>query len=206
MSITEVAPPAPATDAGTTVRALARELKSVLSGLDAPALAGDEAAGLTLAFAEVERLAMAGKTISAGRVAETGWCRAAGHASAQRWLADATKASPWEAARTIETAAHLADDELAATRQALVSGALTATQANEIATASARAPGEQQRLLGLAGRETTTQLRAECRRLRLAGTKPEEPEDRRKRVVEEMAFGHRDAGGDMSELFARMPT
>ncbi|MBW3615605.1 MAG: hypothetical protein KY439_09910, partial [Actinobacteria bacterium] len=139
-------------------------------------------------------------------MAETGWSRAAGFPSAQRWLADVTKATPWEAGRVIETARYVADDELAVTRQALVSGALTATQANEIATASARAPGQQERLLDLAARETTTQLRAECRKLRLAGTKPEEPEDRRKRIVEEMAFGHRDAGGGMSELFARMPT
>ncbi|MBW3615750.1 MAG: HNH endonuclease, partial [Actinobacteria bacterium] len=182
------------------------ELSSLVAGLDVAGLSGPEAAAITLTGARIERLAMAAKTLAAGRVAETGHCRAAGFPTAERWLADATKATSWEAGKVIETARYVADDELAVTRQALVSGELTATQANEIATASARVPGEQERLLALAARETTTQLRAECRKIRLAGKKPEDPEARRKRIAGEMAFGHRDAGGGMSELFARMPT
>lgn len=41
----------------------------------------------------IERLAAAGKTLCAGRVAEAGQYRAEGFSSAPRWLADATKSS-----------------------------------------------------------------------------------------------------------------
>ncbi len=193
------------------LRSLADDLGLVVGGLDVDGLVGSEAARLTGLFAEIERLAMAGKTLMAARVDETGHARAAGFASVQQWLADRTKATPTEAARTIETGRYLAGSggsgpELAATRAALAAGALTATQANEIASAASRAPDDQDRLLAFAARETTKQLRNECRAVRLARREGEEPTARSKRVKDEMAFGHREVGDGVSELFARMPT
>ena len=210
VSITEVRPGAPTALTGpmlgAVLGAVADQLASILRGLDVGGLSGAEAAGVAETFARVERLGMAGKTLAAGRVAESGYCRQAGFPSPRAWLAHATKASPWEAAKTIQTGAHLAADHLAPTRDALVSGRLTATQANEIAITSAAKPDEQDRLLDLAERETTDQLKAECRKVRLADKPAGDPAARRKRVMEETAFSHRDVGGDMSELFARMPT
>ena len=58
--------------------AAADELASLLRGLDVASLSGAEAAGVTEAFARIERLAMAGKTLAAGRVVETGYSREAG--------------------------------------------------------------------------------------------------------------------------------
>ncbi len=198
----------PARNVGPELQGLAEELASVVHrlDLDVDALSGAEAAQLAETFARVSRLAGAGLTLAAGRVAASGYCREVGFDTAAGWLGDRTKASPWQASKTIETARCLAGPELAATREALVGGALTATQANEIATAAARAPSDQGRLLALAARETTTQLKAECRRMRLAARGNEDPRERRKRVVAEMGFGHRDLGDGLSELFARMPT
>lgn len=195
--------------AGARVRGLAGELAGLVGALDAHALAGlagRDAADLTRVFAEIERLAGAGKTLAAGRVAESGHYRVAGFPSAQQWLAGVTRDGAGEAGRTIATAAHLAGAELAPTRAAFVGGGLTAAQAGEIATAAARAPGEQARLLAMAARETTRRLRDECRKIRLADKPPEDPEARRRRITDEMRFAHRDRGDGMSELSATMPT
>jgi hypothetical protein len=214
MSITdvEVAVPAgragraPAGVVGSRLQAVAHELASLVASFDADDLDGSEAARVTGLFADVERLAMAGKTLAAGRVAETGYARALGFDTAGRWLSHRTKATPSEAARTIETSRHLSGGELEATRDALVGGKLTATQAHEIATAAVRAPGEQDRLLALAARETTNRLKDECRQVRLARKRGEDPKVRGQRIKDEMRFAHRDLGGGLSELSARMPT
>lgn len=195
--------------AGARVRGLAGELAGLVGELDADVLAGlagRDAADLTAVFAEIERLAGAGKTLAAGRVAESGHYRVAGFPSAQQWLAAVTKDGAGEAGRTIATAAHLGVAELAPARAAFVGGALTAAQAGEIATAAAHAPGEQARLLAMAQRETTKRLRDECRKIRLADKAPEDPEARRRRITDEMRFTHRDRGDGMSELSATMPT
>ncbi|MGH9179640.1 MAG: hypothetical protein ACRD0N_13930, partial [Acidimicrobiales bacterium] len=186
--------------------AVAEELASLVVGLDVAAMDGAQAAGLAECFARIDRLAVAGVTLAAGRVGESGHHRVEGFPTAQQWLADRTKANAFEAARTIETAGYLASAELGPTRDALVAGTLTATQANEIATAGANRPEAQGELLALACRETVAKLRAECRRTRLADKAPEPPKDRAKAVADEMAFSHRDLGDGMSEVFARMPT
>ena len=70
--MTEICCEGPATNAGTWLQGLAGELALVVRGLDVGGLTGAEAAGLTEVFARLERLAGAGKTLAAGRVAETG--------------------------------------------------------------------------------------------------------------------------------------
>jgi len=192
-----------------SVQALAWELRRLVASLDAQALAalsGREAAAMTAAFASMERLAGAGKTLAAGRVAETGQYRAEGFPSPARWLADVTKASVGDAGRTIATAARLGDEALAPTRQAVVAGHLTPAQTNEIVATAAATPGEQRRLLDLAARETTAALRDECRKVRLAGRPAESPEEGRRRLAQEMRLSTRDRGDGMSDLSARMPT
>lgn len=195
---------------GARARELASELSALVRGVDdaavSGALDGPEAAALAVTFAELERLAAAGKTLAAGRVAETGHYRVLAFPSAARWLADVANGGVGEAGQVLATAAHLGDERLAATRSALVHGSLTGAQASEIARTAAGAPAEQERLLRLAARETVAGLRDECRRVRLAGRPTEEPKARRKRVTEEMAFGTRDLGDGMAEVFARMPS
>ncbi len=207
MSITEMYPaPAVAVAPRCQAAAVAEQLASLVAGLDVDGLDGEEAAELTLAFARIERLGAAAKTLAAGQVAQSGYCRQAGFDTAARWLANATKDNPWEAARAIETAQHLGEEDLGETRRAFLAGELTATQANEIATAAIRSPAEQDRLLGVAGSETMGRLRFECRKVRLADRPPPEPKTKARDTANEMSFGHREVGGDMSELFVRMPT
>jgi hypothetical protein len=218
MSITMLAvePPATGSALGARARELTLELSELVRGVDAgtasdasnapDALDGAEAAALAVTFGELERLAAAGKTLSAGRVAATGHHRVLSFPSAARWLADVTNVGVGEAGQVIATAAHLGDAGLSPTRAAMVAGSLTGAQASEIARTAAGAPGEQERLLRMAARETTAVLRDECRKVRLAGRPTEGPEARRRRVAEEMALGTRDLGDGMAELFARMPS
>lgn len=192
-------------------RALARALASFVGRVDSAAaaggLSGADAAGLAAVFSEVARLAAAGTTVAAGRVATSGQYRALGFPTAARWLAELSSDGVRAAGRVLTTAAHLDDDRLAATRAAFVGGALTSTQAEELAKTAASAPEEEARLLAFAGRETTKRLREECRRVRLAGRPGgPKPKPRPGRVAEEMAFGARDLGNGMGELFARMPS
>jgi hypothetical protein len=190
--------------------AVAGRLRVLVGELDraaaSGALGGAEAADVAAALAEVERLATAGCTVAAGRVAATGHYRVLAFPSPTRWLAATTGSGAGDASRVLATAAHLEDGELGATRAAFVAGRLTAGQANEIARTAAVAPGEEAQLLDLAGREKPARLRDECRRVRLASAPPDDPAARRRRGVGEMAFGTRDLGGGMGELTARMPT
>jgi hypothetical protein len=187
-----------------SVSAMVEEVdRWALAGADAAdgaALDGAAAASLAATFAALERVAAAGRTVAAGRVAASGQYRELGYPSAARWLASVSASGAYEAGRVLATAAHLDDVGLAATRAAFVRGSLTSTQAEEIARTASVAPEEVARLLAFARRETTARLREECRRVRLA-RKPR----RRRALAEEMAFGTRDLGDGMGELFARMP-
>ncbi len=76
--MTETCGVGPPAKAGPWLQGLADDLALVAGGLDVDGLTGAEAAGLTETFALLERLAGAGKTLAAGRVAETGYCREMG--------------------------------------------------------------------------------------------------------------------------------
>lgn len=191
---------------GPRLEAVTAELRDMLSSLDTSTLSGEGAARVTLAYADIERLAAAGKTLAAGRVAETGFIRESGYDKVELWLASKTKASPWEAAKTVETARHLGAAELRPTRHALVAGELTATQAHEIATAASGAPQMQEMLLASAKADTTKTLKERCRQVRLARRKPEDERQRRERLRAGTCFKHRDLGDGLSEMRVTMPT
>lgn len=163
-------------------------------------LSGAEAAELVAAFSAISKLASAGVTLAAGRVAATGFYREAGSTTARQWLAAATGVSAGEAGQTIATADALREPALAPTRAAVVDGALTARQAAEVAGAAVRSPDAQERLLGVAATSTAKRLRDECRKVRLAGRPPNKPDPR------EFRFRTRDLGDGLSELAATMPT
>lgn len=205
-----ISPAAMASSLADEVRALARTAATLVARVDEAAQSGvwpgGEAASVASALATVERLAGAGRTLAAGRVATTGEYRSLGFPTAAHWLASVTGDGVGAAGRAVATAAHLDGDGLAATRAAFAGGALTGDQAAEIARTAASAPEEEARLLALAGRETTKGLRDECRRVRLAGQPDDGPQTKRERLAREMAFRTSDLGNGMGELFARMPS
>lgn len=207
MSITELAE-VRSSSARVRVERLVEELAAEVAWLDGAVggLSGREAAALVGPLSRLSRLADAGVTLAAGRVAATGSYREAGSTTARQWLSSATGASAGEAGRAISTAEAVNDEALAPTRAALVDGSLTGAQAAEVASAAVKAPDEQGRLLGVAASGTAKRLRDECRKVRLAGEPAEDPRTRRERLVRELRFSTRDLGDGLSELAATMPT
>jgi hypothetical protein len=114
-------------------------------------------------FDRLERFGYAGKTLSIGRVAETGLCRQAGFRSAADWMADATDVGIGDAVRVVETARALEHAE--ATTEALKAGELSPRQAKVIAATAAVAPEMEAELLGAADRLSIRELDDKAKRL-----------------------------------------
>src|SRR4051794_38166854 len=126
-------------------------LRAMVGGLRADELSAHEAKQLVECFGEVERLAVAGRTLAVKRVAESSVWRGEGDRSPDRWMARATGSTLGEAAGVL--AAAKAVDRLPATEEALRAGKLSAAQAREITEAAVLAPEAEGSLLRTAERE-----------------------------------------------------
>jgi hypothetical protein len=145
----------------------ARELlKKAVADLDPEVLDASAAKGLVTEFAEIERVAAAGKALAARRVASSGAWRKDGDRSPAHWMARTTKTPVGAAAGVLEAAARL--KELPGTERALRAGKLTEIQAKEVATAAAADPSAEDELLRAAETESVAGLRDRCARVRAA--------------------------------------
>ncbi len=148
---------------------LAGRLGEVVRELDALVCDGGLAKEYVEAFARLERLAGAGKTLALAQVERTGaWAHGPGaRRSVGDWLATLTGAPTGDAIREAETARRLGG--LPDTTDALRAGALSAAQASEITGAALDAPGAEHDLLELAGSGRPFKaLRDHARRARAA--------------------------------------
>ena len=143
------------------------QLRSSVTGLDPETLSGADAARLLAAFAEIERLASAGKLLSARRVESSNVWRRSGHRSAAAHVAEATGTGIGPAITALETARHLGS--LPATDEAVRQGKLSETQVKEIAGAAILQPGAEQSLVDAAARQPLSVLKLRCKRVRAAG-------------------------------------
>ena len=153
------------------VKQARRLLKDAIAELDPDVLEAKSAARLVEDFAEIERLAAAGKALAARRMATSGVWRKDGARSAAHWLARHTGTTVGHAVATIETAQRLA--ELPATEKAVRTGKLSEVQAKEIASAAAADPSSEQKLLGVASSDGVATLREQCARVKAAATNDE---------------------------------
>ncbi len=150
-----------------TLRRVTDQLRSSLADLDPERLSGGDASRLLDAFAEVERLAAAGKLLAARRVESSNVWRRAGHRSAAAHVAEATGTGLGPAITALETARNLGS--LPATDEAVRQGKLSETQLKEIAGAAILEPGAEQALVEAAGQQPLSVLKLRCRRVRAAG-------------------------------------
>jgi hypothetical protein len=145
-------------------------LRLLLSTFDPARVDGAAAKGLTEAFAEVERLAAAGRTLAAGRVAETGaWTVDGGFRGPENWLASVTETTVGRARATIETAQRLGS--LPETAATLRSGTLSDVQVDSIAAAATAEPRAERSLLRCAAAEGVKGLKDQCARVEAAASK-----------------------------------
>ncbi len=154
-------------------------LREVVAGLDGPALHARTAMRLVELFAGIERLANAGRTISADRVQQTRAWRATGSSSAAAWIAGRTGSTLMAAAASLNTAQNL--KRLPKVQDAFVGGLLSHEQAAEISAAAAADPAAEENLLRLAERESFAALRERCRDVRAAASGDEDAYERIRR-------------------------
>jgi hypothetical protein len=134
------------------------------------------AARLVEDFAELERLAVAGRTL-AGRCAEkAGVWRERGFRTPAQWMAVHAQSTIGAAVATLETGRRL--DELPDTREAFVSGSLSGQQAREITAAASLDPSAERSLLEAARSDSVAQLREQCRQVIASASRDEDADER----------------------------
>ena len=167
-------------------------LEQISRELNPLALDGPRAALLFDDAARAERLCGAIKSRLARRIEETKVWHESGHRRAAHWVAEATGETVGAAARTLETARAL--EELPETDTAFQSGALSETQAAEIASAAGADPGAEGTLLETAAETSVKGLRDRCRQVR-AGAEANDRAWARRLHVERKAHEWTDPDG-----------
>lgn len=143
----------------TSMRTMVRDLDAALATTAA-------AVALVDWFAEIERLAVAGKALAAGRAAAGDVWRAAGDRSAADWLAKRTGTTVGEARSVLDTAARVAP--ASATDAAFRAGELSLKQAEAVSAGAAADPAAEAALLTTARHGSLQQLRDDAARVRAA--------------------------------------
>ncbi len=156
-------------EAVITVRLTEAEalLSALMTDLEPDDVALPAAADVYARFAKLERLAKAGCTLMARRVAESEAWRRSGFPSPAEWLAHQKQTSLGEARREAETSDRL--KALPDTEAALKDGDLSSDQAEAIADAAAVNPAAERELLGEAEKEDLSDLRRRARSKKAAG-------------------------------------
>jgi hypothetical protein len=155
---------------------IANSLRAMLRTFDADVVSSAEAVVLVDWFAEIERLASAGKTLAAGRAAQDEPWQGSGDRSGADWLAKRTNTTVADARNTLDTAANLASAP--ATNQAFRRGELSPKQADAVAAAAAADPSAESELLDVARHQSLQKLRDTSARVRAAATDPNERHQR----------------------------
>ena len=145
---------------------LIEELKGIVGDLDPAGLGGDEAMELCDRFAELERLAGAGRLVTAERVAATDVWRRGGLRTAADWVARRTGSDVERARDGLETANRLRECPVVAAE--IRAGRLSEAQAHVIVDAVAVRPETEARLVEFARSNSLRRLREECRRVKNA--------------------------------------
>ena len=141
-------------------------LRLVVSDLDPASMSGEDAAMGVVFFAEVEKLAAAGKAFCAARVKESGYWRRQGDRTPAHFVARVSGCSMAEARAATEVPERLRS--LPNTDNEFREGRLTLSQARHITEAAQDDPSAEARLLEIAHREPLGTLREECLRVKAA--------------------------------------
>ena len=142
------------------------QLKAAVASFEPEVLTTAAAQELVRDFAEIERLAAAGKALAARRAAQgDGWKRT-GARSAADWLAKTSGSTVGAAAAALGTAEKLKG--LPDTDAAVRNGELSPTQAEELAAAATANPAAEAELLAAAKTDTVKQFRDRCAKVRAA--------------------------------------
>jgi hypothetical protein len=168
--------------------ALVAELRSLLAELDPSQLPARDAAEVVAVCDLLSRVADAGKTLAAGRVAESSLWSRGGHRSAAHWMAKVCGVSVGDAVRMLELAETVA--EAPATKDALVAGKLSGKQASAVGRAEKADPAAGRQLVASAPDRSLHDVEADSRRVVAAAAPPETPEETARRHRKLQRFWH----------------
>jgi hypothetical protein len=157
----------------------AAAVAGVVSAFQPERYTGPDAARLVKLFARLERLGAAGMGLAARRVEETRAWQSSGARNAAEWLGRATGTTAGQAAQTLSTSKQLRDQP--DLDSAVRSGALSPTQATEIAQTAKEAPEQAAGLIDHAQSDTMQGLRAQCQAVRSV-RRPEDQQARHRRI------------------------
>ena len=172
-----------------SLRKTVASLRDSIASFDPDRVPSDDVGELVELFSDLERLAIAGRTLIARRVERSNvWCNQ-GFNTPARWMAAKAQTTLASAIATFNTGRKLA--ELPATENALRSGTLSRIQAAEIAAAASADPAAESRLLRAARTDTVAQLREECARVVAAAGRDLQADERvhRSRYVRSWSEG-----------------
>jgi hypothetical protein len=153
-----------------------RTVRDLVSSLEIDRMPADDVAQLVDHFAELERLAVAGRTLAGRRVERSKIWREQGYSTPARWMAAKAQTTVAAAITTIETGRRL--EELPEVRRAMQAGALSFVQAAEITAAAAADPAAQHSLLETAHTATVARLRDRCREVVAAANEDPDADER----------------------------
>jgi hypothetical protein len=178
---------------------MAQVVELTLAGFDPATVPLTSAESTWLELDRAERLIAGAKVRLVGRVAEArGWERA-GRRSAADHLAVLSGTTVGAAMGMLATSKRLAD--LPVVTEALADGRLSSTQVQSIAEAAAAAPHEQATLVEAAGRESVSELRERCGRVKATADK--DPEATHERLHAARSLRHRKCSEGGAELTYR---
>lgn len=151
-------------------------VREAISDLDADRLSASAAGQMVEVFAELERLASAGRTLAGRRVEKSYLWREEGYRTPSEWMAAKARTTRSAAIATIETGRAL--EKLPETGAALRSGSLSAVQAAQIASAATADPASERPLLSLAASESVQTLQDRCREVMAAASQDLDRDER----------------------------
>ena len=160
--------------ASTEVRVLeaARALRAELAAFDPGLLGGVSCARVAEELSVTEKACAAARLVAGARAVEDGAHKEAGFADPAAWMARQGGTTSTQARQALELARSL--DAHPETKDALLAGAVSVAQAQEITKAQAELEGSERDLLDVARHGDLTKLRDEVRERRLSGTPVED--------------------------------
>jgi len=176
--------PAPA-GLGGQLTSLADQLGGFVAELDPALLLGADAASLYAVLCRMERLVVAGKTLLAPRIADSGHWQAAGHRSPAGLLSELEGGTAGQAKRTLQTGLQLAG--LPSTEEALRQGTLSGAKAAEIVDAATAEPDAESTLLAGSATDPLRVVKERCQRVRAASAS-RDPMANERRIHENRYF------------------
>ena len=165
-----------------------RHMQAFLAGADPDRVTTTQAVDIVRACVELEKLAAAGKTLFAGRAAQSPVWADEGYVTPTMWLADQTKTPIGDAAAVLAASKALGD--LPGTVEALRRGSLSAAQAKEVTRAARHDPSAERALLGVAASGSLQDLKEKALQVLAQASSAEEEAARHRRLHERRALRH----------------